>query len=85
MEIASNDDERVVTVLLNAGDMLLWDSRVARCSYPPAPTTAATTVPGSGFKNTVYGDKNLSVAFNACKNSSSINEWDCCELQHQYP
>jgi hypothetical protein len=39
LEIDPNDHmlhpSRVVTVLFGAGDMLLWDSRVAHCSYPP--------------------------------------------------
>jgi hypothetical protein len=39
LEIDPNDQMlhpcRVVTVLLGAGDMLLWDSRLAHCSYPP--------------------------------------------------
>jgi hypothetical protein len=64
-ELTPNDDsmeidpDRVVTVVVNEGDLLLWDSCVANCLYLPAPTTAAMTVPGS--KNTVSRYKNPSV------------------------
>jgi hypothetical protein len=39
MEIDPNDEiildpKNVISLLLKAGDMLLWDSRVAHCSYP---------------------------------------------------
>lgn len=42
LEIDPNDEvllhpRRLVTILLRAGDVLLWDSRVAHCSYPPRP------------------------------------------------
>ena len=48
LEIDPNDTillnpRRIVTVLLNAGDVLLWDSRVAHCSYPQASTSTTTT------------------------------------------
>jgi hypothetical protein len=39
MEIDPNDDiildpKNIISLLLQAGDLLLWDSRVAHCSYP---------------------------------------------------
>lgn len=43
MEIDPNDDialcpDQVVSLCLKAGDMLLWDSRMIHCSYPPKHT-----------------------------------------------
>lgn len=32
--------ERILSLLLRPGDFLLWDSRVAHCSYPPLATAA---------------------------------------------
>jgi Phytanoyl-CoA dioxygenase (PhyH) len=37
------DPRRIVTLLLNAGDVLLWDSRVAHCSYPPIASSSVAS------------------------------------------
>lgn len=33
---------RVISILLGAGDILLWDSRVAHCSFPPQTSKSST-------------------------------------------
>lgn len=61
LEIDPNDrillhPSRIVTLLLGTGDMLLWDSRVAHCSYPARSEWRITA--GNGTSNDNNGQPN---------------------------
>jgi hypothetical protein len=48
MEIDPTDERvlvpnKVVSICLKAGDMLLWDSRMVHCSYPPSASASASS------------------------------------------